>query len=133
MATNIATYIRDPLSIRRVRVLKARGMFDAGTFYEIVDSSEDQGIISKQERTEVGRTDIVLRGQRDSDQSTVYVAVEVSVTAADSDINRAAGRSEILRRATGETAIAAVACANWDGSRQHLAQERNVALITVGE
>ena len=70
-------------------------------FHDLIDDAEEQGIISGQDRVEAGSTDLVIRGERLPEQSTVYVAVEVSVTAADGDINRAAERSELLRRATG--------------------------------
>ena len=133
VASSIGTYTRYSLNIIRVRLLKARGVSDTMPFYEIIDVAANQGIITARERTEVASTDIILRAQRDSDQSTVYVALEASVTAGDSDITRAAERSEILGRVTGETSIAAVACANQDGDRQRLARERNVTLITVLE
>ena len=98
-----------------------------------MDAAEDRGDITEQEYEEINETDFVLRGRSRIDQSTVYVAVEASVTAGDSDIHRAADRSEILRRATGETSIAAVVCDNFDSARQQLASERSVALITVSE
>ena len=133
VATSIGTHTRYSLNIVRVRLLKARVVSDTMPFYEIIDVAANQGIITARERTEVASTDLILRAQRDSDQSTVYVALEASVTAGDSDITRAAERSEILGRATGETSIAAVACGNQDGDRQRLARERNVTLITVLE
>ena len=98
-----------------------------------MDTAEDRGDITQQEHSAVNRTDFILRGRSRIDQSTVYVAVEVSVTAGDSDIHRAAERSEILRRATGETSIAAVVCDNFDSTRQQLASERNVTIIAVSE
>ena len=63
----------------------------------------------------------------------VYVALEVSVTVGESDIDRAATRAEILSRATREESVPAVVGAYLDDSRQQLAQEKKVALIPVSE
>ena len=133
VANNIATLLRHPLDIRRVRVLKGYGAANLMTFEEFMDAAEERGDISRQERTEASSADIVLQGQRASDGSIVYVAVEVSVTAANSDISRAANRSELLHRATGEVSLPAVVSAHIDGDRQRLARQRNVTLIGYGE
>ena len=132
-ANNIVTIVRHPLDIGRVRVLKGYAAINPMIFHEFMGAAEEQGTIDSQERTEAGSTDIVLQGQRVSDLSNVYVAVEVSVTAANSDINQAADRSDLLRRATGEESLPAVVSAHIDADRQMLAQVRNVTLIAVGE
>jgi hypothetical protein len=102
-------------------------------FHDLIDAARRQGLITEQQWDDVGNLDIVLQGQRVADRSTVYAALEVSITAADSDINRAASRADILARATGETAVPVVVSAHIDNARQRLAQERNVILIAYGE
>ena len=133
VANNIATLVRHPLDIRRVRVLKGYGVADPMTFHDLMDSAEDQGKISSRERMEAGKTDMVLLGQKMSDRANVYVAVEVSITAADNDISRAADRSEFLRRATGEDSLPAVVSVHIDDARRRLAQLRNVILIAYSD
>ena len=133
VVTNIATYLRHPLDIVRVRVLKAQGVSDNAAFYDAIDAAEAQGVINSRERTEVGSTDIVVRGRRDSEQSTLLVAVEASVTLGDSDIIRARERADILHRATGEDAVPAVVCAYADEERARLAEEQDVTLVVVPE
>ena len=133
VANNIATLVRHPVDIRRVRVLKGYGAADPMTFHDLMDSAEDRGEISRQERTEAGRTDIVLSGQRRPDRSNVYVAVEVSLTAGDDDFSRAADRSELLSRATGEDSLSAVVSVHIDPDRQKLARDRNVILIAYND
>ena len=133
LGKNIDSIIGPRLGIRSVRFLKGSLAGNNAAYQDLMDAAEDRGDITEQERDDVNHTDFILRGRSPIDQSTVYVAVEASVTAGDSDIHRAADRSEILRRATGETSIATVACASFDSDRQRLAQERNVTLITVGE
>jgi exonuclease VII small subunit len=133
VANNIATIVSRPLGIRRVRLLKGHGATDSISLHELMDDAQDRGIISGQERVEAGSTDLVIQGERHKVQSTVYVALEISVTAADSDINRAADRSELLHRATGEESVPAVVSAHIDADRGRLAEERNVTFISFGE
>ena len=133
VGNNVATIVRRPLGIERVRVLKGYKTSDDMAFHDLIDAARRQGLITEQQWDDVGNLDIVLQGQRVADRSTVYAALEVSITAADSDINRAASRADILARATGETAVPVVVSAHIDNARQRLAQERNVILITYGE
>ena len=133
VGNNVATIARRPLGIERVRVLKGYKTSDDMAFHDLIDAARRQGLITEQQWDDVGNLDIVLQGQRVADRSTVYAALEVSITAADSDINRAASRADILARATGETAVPVVVSAHIDNARQRLAQERNVILIAYGE
>ena len=133
VANNIATIVRRPLDIRRVRLMKGHGAGDSMTFHDLLDDAEDRGAITGQERTEAGSTDLVIQGERQPGHSILYVALEISVTAADSDIIRAADRSELLCRATGHESVPAIVCAHIDAARQRLADERNVTLISFGE
>ena len=133
IGNNIASIVRQHLGIRSVRILKGYKTSDEMTFHDLIDEAEDQGVISEQERIDAGNTDIVLQGQRHPDLSTMYVVLEVSITVAENDINRAAARAGILQKATGEATIPAVIGAHMDDIRQELAQGRDVTLITIGE
>ena len=132
LARNLDGIMGQRLRIRSLRFLKGSFMGNSGTYLDLMEAAEERGDITGQEREEVNDTDFVLRGRSPVDQSIVYLVVEASVTAGDSDINRAADRAAILEKATGETTIAAVACNDFDAARQQLALERNVTLITVG-
>ena len=129
---SIATTIGRQLNLMRVRILKSHLIPENAVLHDLMDDAQEQGVITREEQEEFDNIDLVLRG-RSIDQSTVYVAVEVSITAGDSDINRAADRSGILRRASGETTLAAVVSANWDSARQQLAEERGVAVVAKPE
>ena len=133
VANNIATIVRHPLGLRRVRLLKGYGATEVMAFHDLMDAAEDRGSITGQERVEAGSADIVIRGERHPSQSTIFVAVETSVTAADSDINRAATRADILAAITGGEAVPVVVYANIDVDRQQLAEEKSVTLIGFGE
>ncbi len=131
VGNNIASIVGQHMGLRRVRVLKGYKTSDDMGFHNLVDSAEEEGFITERERVEVGNSDIVIQGY--NRQSMVYVALEVSVTVGESDIDRAATRAEILSRATREESVPAVVGAYLDDSRQQLAQEKKVALIPVSE
>ena len=133
LGKNIDSILGQRLGLRSVRLIKGSLAGNSTVYLDLIDAAADREDITEQERGEINETDFVLRGRSRIDQSTVYVAVEASVTAGDNDIHRAAGRSEILRRATGETSISAVVCDNFDSARQQLASERNVTLVTISE
>ena len=116
-----------------VRVLKRVNLDDDSEFFDLVHDAERRGIISRQERREVTRTDIVLQERRRPGGTAMYVVIEVSTTVADHDIIRSAERAAILERVTGAQTLPIVVGAHVDALRQRLAEERNVTLITVGE
>ena len=133
VANNIATIVRQPLGLRRVRLLKGFGATEPMAFHDLIDSAEDKGAITAQERVEAGSADIVVQGERHPGQAAIIVTLEISVTTANSDINRAAHRSDILRRASGNESIGAVVSASIDAERQRYAEERSVTLISFGD
>ena len=133
IGNNISSIISQHLNIRRIRVLKGSKAFDEMPFFDLIDDALDRGVIDRQQRIDAGNVDIVLQGQSYPDQSIIYVALEVSATIADGDIDRAGDRAEILRKATGEQTLPVVIGANIDQERQELAAERGVTLIAVAE
>ena len=133
IGNNIASIAIQHLGLRRVRVLKGYKVFDDMPFHDLLFDAEERGGISQQERLDAGNADIVLEGRTHPEQSTVYIVVEVSLTAADYDVTRVAAWADTMRRATGEPSIPAVVSAQWDEARQRLAQERGVAAITIAE
>ena len=133
LGKNIDSILGQRLGLRNTRLIKGALAGNNAVYLDLIDAAEDRGDITEQEHGEINQTDFVLRGRSRIDQSTVFVVVEASVTAGDSDINRAADRAAILEKATGEAALPAVVCDNFDDTRQQLASERNVTLIAVGE
>lgn len=129
---SISTTIARYLDLRRVRILKSHLVPENVALRDLMDAAQEQATITIEEQEEFDNIDLVLRG-RGADQSAVYVVLEISVTAGDDDVHRAANRAEILRRATGETTVAAVVSANWDTPRLELAEKRDVAIVTKPE
>lgn len=133
LGKNIDSILGQRLGLRNTRLIKGALAGNNAVYLDLIDAAVDRGDITEQEHGEINQTDFVLRGRSRIDQSTVFVVVEASVTAGDSDINRAADRAAILEKATGEAALPAVVCDNFDDTRQQLASERNVTLIAVSE
>ena len=132
LGKNIDSILGQRLGLRGTRLIKGSLAGNNAVYLDLMDAAEDRGDITERELEEINETDFVLRGRSRIDQSTVFIVVEASVTAGDSDINRAAYRAAILEKATGEAALAAVVCANADDVRHRLAEGRNVTLVVVG-
>lgn len=131
--TKIASIVTQRLGLDEIRVLKGSLAADDNAFFRLLLNAVAQGIITEQERGEVLNADVILQGRRQSDQSLLYMLLEVSITVAGDDITRADERADIMARAVGEETTPAVVSVYVDNARQRLASERNVTLIAVSE
>jgi polyhydroxyalkanoate synthesis regulator phasin len=75
---------------------------------DLLDAAVDRGDLTQEEATDVALADVVAHGRTRSDHAEVYLVVEVSVTVAEEDVERAIRRAELLTKA-GVTAIPVVA------------------------
>ncbi len=78
--------------MRRTRVMKRND------HSRLVDDAESAGVLSDQEAAELLWLDLIVRGRRKSSDEEVHLAVEVSWTIGESDVERAARRAELLQR-----------------------------------
>ena len=62
VGNNIASIVGQHMGLRRVRVLKGYKTSDDMGFHNLVDSAEEEGLITERERVEVGNSDIVIQG-----------------------------------------------------------------------
>jgi hypothetical protein len=67
-----------------------------------------KGIISKEERADVLRLDLIIEGTLLSTEEPVLLAVEVSYTIDDFDVQRAINRAKILEKVMGRKVLPAV-------------------------
>jgi hypothetical protein len=67
-----------------------------------------KGIISREERVDVLRLDLIIEGTLLNTEEPVLGAVEVSYTIDDFDVQRTINRAKILERATGKRVLLAV-------------------------
>ena len=73
-----------------------------------MESAEASGAITEDESDELLLLDLIVSGTRRGNPERVYAGIEVSMTANDDDVNRAADRAQILRKVTGGPVMAVV-------------------------
>ena len=81
--------------------------------FDLVESNDTADIVPGEQRSFVA-ADIVIEAERRDTGETCYIAIEVSFTAHEDDIRRAARNADFLTRFTGNTAIPVVAAAQVD-------------------
>ena len=79
--------------VRRPRVLAVQEMLD------LLEPVVERGELSAEEVDEAALADMVVQGRRREDNAGVYLVVEVSWGVGPYDVERAAHRAELLRRA----------------------------------
>ena len=104
---NIAGMVCTPLGIRRPRVLKSILAATVPALFDLLDPAQDAGRISRTQFDSLMQTDIILAA-RDGNAQPVYVAIEISRTVHDDDLERARERADILAAASGLPALALV-------------------------
>lgn len=120
-------------NVRRSRVLKGPNLRTDPDFERQVESAEASGVITEDESDELLLLDLIVSGTQTGARERVYAGIEVSITANDDDVNRAADRAEILRRVTGGPALAAVIAARVEAPQRELAAQREVAVAVHPE
>jgi len=75
---------------------------------KVLSLAVERGIISKEERKDVFRLDLLVEGTLLNTQEPVLVAVEVSYTIAEPDVQRVVRRAEILKRVMDRKVLPAV-------------------------
>ncbi len=116
-----ASYFQDIL--RRIRLV------DHQRLGLLLDDALDAGRISREERAEVLRKDVVLEGMVDGQE--VYLLAEVSVTV--QDVRRALGRAALLEKALGRPVLAAVAGRELSTDRETLEEAERVWRVVDGK
>ena len=104
---NIAGMVCTPLGIRRPRVLKSILAATVPELFDLLDPAQDAGRINRTQFDRLMQTDIILAA-RDGSAQPVYVAIEISRTVHDEDLDRARERADILTAASGVPALALV-------------------------
>ena len=104
---NIAGMVCTPLGIRRPRVLKSILAATVPELFDLLDPALDDGRITRAQFDRLMQTDIILAA-REGNAQPVYVAIEISRTVHDEDLDRARERADILAAASGVPALALV-------------------------
>ena len=126
---NLRSIAGQYLHLRNIAILRSSARDVSPEFDNLIQEAIDQGLITEEQSYEVWDTDLIFVGTSRGDATPIYVAAEVSVTAGDTDITRAAHRAELVSQATRLPVTPVIICANVDDPRQALATRRNVAVI----
>ena len=128
VAQNVRSILGQQAGVRNSKVLKGPSVRTDPDFDRQVESTETSGTITEHESDELLLLNVIVSGTRTGTQERVYAGIEVSITANDDDVNRAADRAEILRRVTGGPVMAAVIAARVEAPQRELAARREVAV-----
>ena len=133
VAQNVRSILGQQAEVRNSRVLKGPSLRTDPDFDRQVESAEASGAITENESDELLLLDLIVSGTRRGTPERVYAGIEVSITANDDDMNRAADRVEILRKVTGGPVMAAVIAARVEAPQRELAARRGVAVAVHPE
>ena len=128
VAQNVRSILGQQADVRNSRVLKGPNLRTDPEFDRQVENAEASGAITEDESDELLLLDLVVSGTLRETKERVYAGIEVSITANDDDVNRAADRAEILRKATGGPVMAAVIADRVEAPQRELAAKRGVAV-----
>jgi chromosome segregation ATPase len=98
----------------------------------LLDDAQTRGLITRNERRSLLEADLVARGRRWSDDSTVYLVAEVSAVIDSDDVRRAVDRAGLLARATHTPTLAAVAGETITASAEETARALRVWQVLDG-
>ncbi len=130
---NIGSIAGQFLQMRQVKILGPESPRDR-RLEETIDQAEENGSITQPAYHDLWQLDLIIQGIHSPGKTPLLAAIEISITAGDDDIERAASRRDTLKQAIGETpVIPVVIAANMDQERQSLADRLKVTIITHPE
>ena len=91
----------------------------------------DASLITEAELDSVGSADTYLKARRKSDREEVWVVAQVSFSVYPNDVTRAMAEAAVIGKATGETAIPAVAGERITADAAALATANRVPFVTI--
>ncbi len=126
---NLRSIAGQHLHLRNIAILRSSRPDWSNEFDNLIQEAVDQGLITEEQSYEVWDTDLVFVGTPRGDTTPIYIAAEVSITAGDDDITRAANRAGLIAQATRWPVTPVVICANVDDPRHALATRHNATVI----
>ena len=125
LAQNVRSILGQQAGAGNSLVLKGPNLRNAPEFEARVENAEANGVVTEDESDELMLLDLIVAGTRTGTRERMYVGAEVSITANDDDVDRAADGAEIVRRVTGGPVIADRA----EEPQRELAARREVAVV----
>ena len=128
---NLAVILSQRMRLRRAVSLKSIISNIDRSLAELLEDAEDNQTITPEQHSQVRLLDVILYATDRETAAPVYIAVEVSITLHQEDIDRAAERAAILEKAAGITAKAVVVCGRVSPPQETQAAAAGVAIILV--
>ncbi len=114
------------------RVLRRVRLLSPDALARLLDEAEAAGRLTPAESEDLRLADVLARGMRREDGAEAYLAGEISGLVELDDVARAARRAELLARATGRPAIAAVAGERISPDVDRIARQSGVWRVLDG-
>ena len=131
VSANIVNFANFQLGLKQVQVMKSAVVHTHNALQTLLLSAVDQKLLTDDEASQIGFSDIVLLANRRNSAGSVYVVIEVSRSIADNDIVRAERRAQALARASGMEVMPVIIGARISEKQQTLAENRNVIFLGV--
>ena len=119
------------LGLRRTRIMQSQLLEPLPEFADPVNDAFENGVITAEQDERITETDFVVRAQRRSDSTTVWIAVEVSSKVDARDIQRARETADALAAIFATEAIAVAAGYRIDPPDRARAAAENVVYVEV--
>ena len=123
--------LRDALNMSGLSVFSQSCKPNVARMDELARNARIAGAISHDDQADLTLADVTYEGTKDGEQ--VFVLAEISITVELDDVERAAHRASILRRATGVPTLAAVIGASIEADAAREADSKSVAYAQVPE
>ena len=130
---NIRSYAGQQLGLRNTRVLRGSLSGQDSELEGTTEQAVENGVITWEQNDDLWLSDLIFTGRNRTDGSVHYFTAEVSITAGDHDVVRAAERARTFSLIVGQPVTPAVVSANVDEDRARLATENNVIVMLVPE
>ncbi len=130
---NLPAIAAEHLRMQNTVVLRGSRPDHNPALKSIVEEAVREGRITLQQSADFWPIDLVFTGQEPGAETPTYVAAEVSITATQEDVTRAARRARILAIAAGHPVTAAVVATNIDHRHRLTAQDVGVTVLTHSE
>ncbi|MBX6423690.1 hypothetical protein [Thermosulfurimonas sp. F29] len=111
------------------RILRKCRIIDWETLLSMADEAEERGLITEQEREDLLRVDLVVKGEIRKTRKPVILVVEVSYALHEGDLQRARKRGEMFSRFCEEEVIPVVIGTEIKDEIERKAEEEGILVI----
>ena len=129
----LSSEIYHPLQLRRPRLIQSPMQHPGEEFIDLIDDAVLDGRISSENKTRIDKTDFIIRAQRRSERTVVWIVAEVSNRVGESDIVRARESADLLGILIDEEIVSVVAGYSIDPRDLARAEAAGVMYIEVEE